>query len=140
MIPRYNIKRIKSRLEGNTSWSSYIPQDISKLDMLIPFEMTELQVIGAPGWIDEYYIETERLNDLEIVIIKDDGSKVEMDPENGTEQADGTFSWFIQDAVGVQIKSGVPFKVGETDNRFKEKEITIEHPGGGWLAKIYIYD
>jgi hypothetical protein len=154
MIPRYNIKRIKSRLEGNTGWSSYIPTDISKLDMLIPFEMTQIQVIGSPGWIDsiyevagmfdpitdEDYIDTERLDELEIVVIKDNGSNVKMDPESGILQADETVSWFVEDAVGIQIKSGVPFKISETNNRFiKDKVITVEHPGGGWLAKIYIY-
>lgn len=25
MIPRYNIKQIKNRLEGNTGWSTYVP-------------------------------------------------------------------------------------------------------------------
>jgi hypothetical protein len=36
VIPRYNIKRIKSRLEGNTSWMDYIPPI---LDFEEPFDL-----------------------------------------------------------------------------------------------------
>ena len=137
MIPRYNIKRIRNRLEGNTQWTSYIPQDMTGLDMEFVFPMTEISVAGSEGWVDT--LRYSSVPPLYITIKKDDGTELShLDPGRGTDMPDGSTRWYIEDAVAVRIRSGAEFSVKESD-RFGDTMITVEHPGGGWLAQITIY-
>ena len=145
MIPRYNIKRIRNRLEGNTQWTSYIPQDMTGLDMEFVFPMTEINVAGSEGWVDTLYnwvkndYDSTSVPPLYITIKKDDGTELShLDPESGTDMPDGSTRWYIEDVVAVRIRSGAEFSVKESD-RFGDTMITVEHPGGGWLAQITIY-
>ena len=137
MIPRYNIKRIKNRLEGNTQWTSYTPQDMTGLDMEFVFPMTEINVAGSEGWVDT--LRYSSVPPLYITIKKDDGTELShLDPGRGIDMPDGSTKWFIEDVVAVRIRSGTEFSVKESD-RFDDTMIEVAHPGGGWLAQITIY-
>ena len=150
MIPRYNIKRIRNRLEGNTQWNSYTPQDMTALDMEFVFPMTDINVAGSEGWVDmlndwadnDYAVMRTKHGGkipLYITIKKDDGTELShLDPESGTDMPDGSTRWYIEDVVAVRIRSGIEFSAKES-NRFGDTMITVEHPGGGWLAQITIY-
>jgi hypothetical protein len=53
MIPRFDIKEVKNRLEGNTGWSNYVPpQMVFEQQVLIPPIYIHNGMISMNGYVD----------------------------------------------------------------------------------------
>jgi hypothetical protein len=53
MIPKYNIKRLKSKLQGNTRWSDFLPSQLTFQQEVYPLDMA-FTVMVKEDYLDEY--------------------------------------------------------------------------------------